>query len=142
MSRSTYYYQLKRLDLPDKYAKAKEHIKRIFERNKGRYGYRRVHIVLRQQGIALNHKTIQRLMNMMGLQGKQRRNKYRSYKGTAMSRKGNCLYSVMENFFGEIFVSVEDFKQKLEEYICYFNNERVSLALKGMSPVQYRPHST
>ena len=31
--------------------------------------------------------------------------------------------------------------RKLEEYICYFNNERVSLTLKGMSPVQYRTHS-
>ncbi|MBR7138576.1 MAG: transposase, partial [Lentisphaeria bacterium] len=50
----------------------------------------------------------------------------------SMSRKGNCLdNSVMENFFGrlktemffgETFASVEDFKQKLEEYICYFNN--------------------
>ncbi|MBE6391173.1 MAG: transposase, partial [Lentisphaerae bacterium] len=29
-----------------------------------------------------------------------------------------------------------------EEYICYFNNERVSLTLKGMSPVKYRTHST
>ena len=70
----------------------------------------------------------------------------------SMSRKGNCLdNSAMENFFGrlktemffgETFASVEDFKQKLEEYICYFNNERVSLTLKGMSPVQYRTHST
>ena len=69
----------------------------------------------------------------------------------SMSRKGNCLdNSVMENFFGrlktemffgETFASVEDFKQKLEEYICYFNNERVSLTLKGMSPVKYRTHS-
>ena len=33
------------------------------------------------------------------------------------------------------------FQQKLEEYICYFNNERVSLKLGGMSPVQYRTHS-
>ena len=57
---------------------------------------------------------------------------------------------VMENFFGRLktemfigenFSSVEDFQQKLEEYICYFNNERVSLKLKGMSPVQYRTHS-
>ncbi|MBQ7403229.1 MAG: integrase core domain-containing protein, partial [Lentisphaeria bacterium] len=63
-----------------------------------------------------------------------------------------CLdNSVMENFFGRLktemffcvtFASVEDFKHKLEEYICYFNNERVSLTLKGMSPVQYRTHST
>ena len=69
----------------------------------------------------------------------------------SMSRKGNCLdNSVMENFFGRLktemfigenFSSVEDFQQKLEEYICYFNNERVSLKLKGMSPVQYRTHS-
>ena len=44
-------------------------------------------------------------------------------------------------FIGETFSSVEDFQQKLEEYICYFNNERVSLKLKGMSPVQYRTHS-
>ena len=46
-----------------------------------------------------------------------------------------------EMFFGETFTSVEDFQQKLEEYICYFNNERVSLKLGGMSPVQYRTHS-
>ena len=69
----------------------------------------------------------------------------------SISRKGNCLdNSVMENFFGRLktemfigenFSSVEDFQQKLEEYICYFNNERVSLKLRGMSPVQYRTHS-
>ena len=69
-----------------------------------------------------------------------------------MSGKG--IYwdnSVMENFFGrlktemfigETFSSVEDFQQKIEEYICYFNNERVSLKLKGMSPGQFRIHST
>ncbi|MBE6395020.1 MAG: hypothetical protein E7044_15170, partial [Lentisphaerae bacterium] len=28
----------------------------------------------------------------------------------------------------------------LEEYICYFNNERISLTLNGMSPVEYRTH--
>ncbi|MBE6774172.1 MAG: hypothetical protein E7544_08100, partial [Ruminococcaceae bacterium] len=26
-------------------------------------------------------------------------------------------------------------------YIHYYNNERISLKLKGMSPVQYRTHS-
>ena len=258
MSRSTYYYQQKRLREPDKYREVKEQIESIFERNKGRYGYRRVHITLLQQGTLLNHKTTQKLMKSMGLKGKQRKHKYRSYKGEvgkvsanilnrqfeaqkpfeklvtdvtefhvcnekvylspvmdlfnreivahsisrspsfaqtrvmleqlfeklpkeatplmhsdqgwqyqmreyqtmlkehnitqSMSRKGNCLdNSVMENFFGRLktemfigenFTSVEDFQQKLEEYICYFNNERVSLKLKGMSPVQYRTHST
>ena len=65
----------------------------------------------------------------------------------SMSRKGNCPdNSVMENFFarlktemffGESFSSVEEFKKKLEEYICYFNNCRVSLRLGGMSPIVY-----
>ena len=77
MSRSTYYYQLKRLEKPDKYSEVKEQIKKIFEHNKGRYGYRRVHVILRQQGMTLNHKTTQRLMASMKLQGKQSRNKYR-----------------------------------------------------------------
>ncbi|MEE1238900.1 MAG: IS3 family transposase, partial [Acutalibacteraceae bacterium] len=27
------------------------------------------------------------------------------------------------------------------KYIDYYNNERISLKLKGMSPVQYRTHS-
>ncbi|MFR7855643.1 MAG: IS3 family transposase, partial [Acutalibacteraceae bacterium] len=26
-------------------------------------------------------------------------------------------------------------------YIHYYNNERISLKLKGMSPIQYRTHS-
>ena len=56
----------------------------------------------------------------------------------------------MENFFGrlktemffdETFASVGDFKQKLTEYICYSDNERVSFVLNKMSPVQYQTHS-
>ena len=31
--------------------------------------------------------------------------------------------------------------EKLKEYIHYYNNKRISLKLKGMSPVQYRAHS-
>lgn len=212
---------------------------------------------LRKAGYGINHKTTQALMRDMRLQGKQRRNKYRSYKGTvgkiadnilnrdfvsdkpfeklvtdvtefavcnqkvylspvldlfnteilsysisnspnfaqtktmmnelfkvlpkdatpllhsdqgwqyqmkeyqqmlkehnitqSMSRKGNCLdNSVMENFFGRLkiemffgeqFHSVKDFEEKLKEYICYFNTERISLKRRGMSPVQYRTHS-
>ncbi len=68
----------------------------------------------------------------------------------SMSRKGNCLdNSVMENFFGrlkvemfygETFQSVDEFIHRLREYITYYNNERISLKLKGMSPAQYRTH--
>ena len=69
----------------------------------------------------------------------------------SMSRKGNCLdNSVMENFFGRLkvemfygekFESVDEFIHTLEEYLWYYNNERKTLTLKGMSPVQYRTHS-
>ena len=69
----------------------------------------------------------------------------------SMSRKGNCMDNgIMESFFGRLkvemyygekFESPRGFIEKLEEYIYYYNNERISLKLKGMSPVQYRAHS-
>lgn len=44
-------------------------------------------------------------------------------------------------FYGEKFDSVEDFIDKLHAHIYYYNNERITLKLKGMSSVQYRTHS-
>ncbi|SHI77001.1 Integrase core domain-containing protein [Bacteroides stercorirosoris] len=65
-----------------------------------------------------------------------------------MSRKDNCLDNAMaENIFGimkseflyvEKFESVEDFVKVLEEYIEYYNNNRIKSRLKGRSPMQYR----
>lgn len=70
----------------------------------------------------------------------------------SMSRKGSCLdNAVIENFFGLLksellylqeFESMEDFKLELEKYIHYYNNDRIKTKLKGMSPVQYRTHSS
>ena len=232
-------------------------IKEIFEMNKARYGYRRILAVLRQKGYIINHKTVLKLMKSLNLQAKQKKSKYKSYKGEvgkvadnllkrnftaekpfeklttdvtefsvcnekvylspimdlynreiisysiskspnfwqtremlqglfeklpkgakpllhsdqgwqyqmrefqrmlaehniqqSMSRKGNCLdNSCMENFFGrlktemfygETFQSTDEFIRTLKEYLLYYNNERISLKLKGMSPVQYRTHS-
>ena len=36
---------------------------------------------------------------------------------------------------------VNSFIDELKRYIDYYNNERISMKLKGMSPVQYRTHS-
>ena len=44
----------------------------------------------------------------------------------------------VEMFYGEKFESVKAFIDELKRYIDYYNNERISLKLKGMSPVQYR----
>ncbi|MGN0534522.1 MAG: IS3 family transposase [Eubacterium sp.] len=257
LARSTYYYYLKHQNT-DKYRKEKQEILDIFNTNKGRYGYRRILIAMRNKGYVINHKTVLKLMNSLGLKGKQRKNdKYHSYKGTvgkvadnllkrdfyaekpfeklttdvtqfnvcdskvylspvldlfnnevvsysistspnleqiremlnglfeklpadakpifhsdqgwqyqhaeyqrlltehnitqSMSRKGNCMDNgAMENFFGRLkvemfygekFESVNAFIDELKKYIHYYNNERISLKLKGMSPVQYRTHS-
>ena len=257
LARSTFYYYLKHLDT-DKYKYEKQEIQEIYNTNKGRYGYRRITIAMRNKGYIINHKTVQKLMNNLGLKGKQSKNgKYHSYKGEvgkvadnllkrdfhstkpfeklttdvtqfnvcdekvylspvldlfnneivsysistspnleqvremlnilfeklpddampifhsdqgwqyqhaeyqrllaehniiqSMSRKGNCMDNgAMENFFGRLkvemfygekFESVNAFIDELKKYIHYYNNERISLKLKGMSPVQYRTHS-
>ncbi|HIX07433.1 MAG TPA: integrase core domain-containing protein, partial [Candidatus Borkfalkia faecipullorum] len=46
----------------------------------------------------------------------------------------------VDMFYGEKFERVDEFVHRLREYIDYCNNERISLKLKGMSPVQYRTH--
>ena len=257
MARSTFYYHLKALERTDKYEAEKKRICEIFHENNGRYGYRRITMQLHNEGIALNHKTVERLMKEIGLKCLIRKKRYRSYKGTigkiatnilnrgftaykpyqklvtdvsqitignekcflspvldlfngevlgydisdradlaqinkmlndvfaitdklpdrwgtllhsdqgwqyqhkkyqealekhgimqSMSRKGNCLdNSVMENFFGLMksellyanqYKSMEHFKKDLKEYIEWYNNKRIKMRLKGMSPVQYR----
>ena len=69
-----------------------------------------------------------------------------------MSRRGNCLdNAVMESFFGTLkselyylqkWQSIEQLKNAIAKYINYYNNERIKLKLKGLSPVQYRTQFT
>ena len=66
----------------------------------------------------------------------------------SMSRKATCLDNcVIETFFGRLkseffhgekFQTVDEFIYRLEEYLYYWNNERITLKLNGMTPVQYR----
>jgi Transposase and inactivated derivatives len=257
LPRSTFYYHIKKVKQPDKYSDVKHRITEIYHNHKGRYGYRRITLELRRNGITINHKTIQRLMKTLGLKSIVRVKKYRSYRGEvgkvapnilnrnfetnkpntkwvtdvtvfsllgqkvflspildlyngeivsyeimakpafsmvarmvetaaaklgikdkpllhsdqgwqyqmkqyqhllqkhniiqSMSRRGNCLdNAVMENFFGilkseffydEKFDSMTHFIGKLHEYIYYYNNDRIKVKLKGLSPVEYRTHS-
>ena len=56
-----------------------------------------------------------------------------------MSRKGNCLdNSPMENFFGNTFKSFNELKNTIEEYIRYYNEDRIKAKLGYLSPVEYR----
>ena len=256
MVRSTYYYYEKRSQVIDKYKEVKDLIKQIYNHHKGRLGYRRITLLIKQKGILINHKTVLRLMKILGLKSLIRIKKYRSYKGEqgkiapnilqrnfksekpnqkwatdvtefnvsgkklylspiidlfngeiisydlserpnfkqvtnmlkksfqrisndtnlilhsdqgwqyqmkryhqllkekglvqSMSRKGNCLdNAVIENFFGILkselfyimkFKDINHLKKEIIEYIKYYNNERIKLNLKGMSPIQYRAH--
>lgn len=81
LPRSTYYYYVSRAKEPDKYAGIKEKITQIYHENQGRYGYRRITLELHNRGCQINHKTVQRLMKLLGLKCMVRIKKYRSYKG-------------------------------------------------------------
>ena len=71
----------------------------------------------------------------------------------SMSRKGNCYDNcIMETFFGRLktemyygyekcYDSFESFSKAVEEYIHYYNNERIQKKTKWMPPVKYRQAS-
>ena len=261
LARSTYYYHLKQLDKPDKDQELKAEIQSIFIEHKGNYGYRRIHLELRNRGYLVNHKRVQRLMKVLNLQAKMRqKRKYSSHKGdvgkkaenliqrqfegsktmekcytdvtefaipastqklylspvldgfnseiiaynlstspnleqvktmleqaftekryentilhsdqgwqyqhdsyhrfleskgiqASMSRKGNSPDNgMMESFFGILksemfygheknFKSLNQLEQAIIDYIDYYNNKRIKVKLKGLSPVQYRTKS-
>ncbi|WP_162800873.1 IS3 family transposase, partial [Chryseobacterium sp. KLBC 52] len=58
MARSSFYYHQKALDKKDKYGEIKTLIKQIYHRHKGRFGYRRITLIMKQQEIVINHKTV------------------------------------------------------------------------------------
>ena len=258
---STYYYQLKQLDRVDKDQELKTEIQAIYNDHKGNYGYRRIHLELRNRGYMVNHKKVQRLMKILGLTARiRRKRKYSSYQGEigkkaenliqrqfeaskpmekcytdvtefaipnstqklylssvldgynseiiayhlstspnleqvktmleqaftekhyektilhsdqgwqyqhdsyhrfleskgiqpSMSRKGNSPDNgMMESFFGipksemfygyeKTFQSLKQLEQAIVDYIDYYNNKRIKVKLKGLSPVQYRTKS-
>ncbi|HYK75762.1 MAG TPA: IS3 family transposase [Daejeonella sp.] len=256
MARSSYYYHLKTKSIPRKHDAAEDQIKKIYHRHKGRYGYRRITLEMKNEGCLINHKTVFKLMGTLGLKSLIRKKIYRSYQGEvgriapnllqrdfssaqpgqkwatditefkvkdkklylspiielfngeiisykisespnfkqvsdmlgdafkkistpqklilhsdqgwqyqmreyqlmlkkkgirqSMSRKGNCLdNAVIENFFGIIkselfylkkYSDIKELKKDIEEYIKYYNNDRIKLNLKGMSPIKYRAH--
>ena len=69
----------------------------------------------------------------------------------------SCKYNspdngMMEYFFGILksemfygyeksFQSLEDLEKAIVNYIDYYNNKRIKVKLKGLSPVQYRTKS-
>ena len=85
LPRSVFYYWQARRQQPDVDRHTKARIQAVFHDHKARYGYRRVTLELQRQGLPINHKKVQRLMQDMDLRAKVRRRRYVSYRGE-MSR--------------------------------------------------------
>jgi len=96
LARSTFYYQMKLLEAGDKDAGLKARILKIYQRHKGRYGYRRITAALRSTGETVNHKAVQRLMQSLGVKSLIRCKKYRSYRGPGHVSIPNVLQRQFE----------------------------------------------
>ena len=92
------------------------------------------------QGWQYQHDSYHRFLESKGIQA-------------SMSRKGNSPDNgMMESFFGILksevfygyeknFKSLNQLEQAIIDYIDYYNNKRITVKLKGLSPVQYRTKS-
>ena len=97
LARPTYYYQLKQLGQPDKDKELKDGIQAIYSEHKGNYGYRRIHLELRNRGFVVNHKKVQRLMKVLGLTARiRRKRKYSSYQGEIGKKADNLIQRQFE----------------------------------------------
>ncbi|VPD63978.1 IS3-Spn1, transposase [Streptococcus pneumoniae] len=92
------------------------------------------------QGWQYQHDSYHRFLESKGIQA-------------SMSCKGNSPDNgMMESFFGILksemfygyeksFQSFKQLEQAIVDYIDYYNNKRIKVKLKGLSPVQYRTKS-
>ena len=66
--------------------------------------------------------------------------------------KPNMMTSLMENFFGILknemyygheydFKTIDELKKAIEDYIKWYNEERINIKRKGLSPLAYRQQS-
>ena len=136
IARSTYYYHVKRNSVLNKHAGAKKEIRKIYDGHKGRYGYRRITLEMRNRGHAINHKTVLKLMCTLGLKSLIRRKKYVSYKGDTNEAAPNLFE---QDFRAEkpclkwatdiTEFKVKDRKVYLSPIIELFNGEIISYNL-------------
>lgn len=94
VARSTYYYH-EQSEQKDKHSTLKVLIKRVYDKHRGRYGYRRITDELRKKGHIINHKTVLKIMKTLGLKSLIRRKKYKSYKG----EQGKIAPNILERAF-------------------------------------------
>lgn len=136
MARSSFYYYQKQLQSTDKYQEVKALIRSTYHKHKGRLGYRRITIIIRQSGFVINYKTVLRLMKCLGLKSVIRVKKYKSYKGEQGKIAPNVLNRAFkakqpnEKWATDITeFNVSGKKLYLSPVIDLFNQEIVSYEL-------------
>jgi len=136
MARATFYYNLKRLGKTDGKDAVRRQIQRIYSKHHGRYGYRRITAQLRNEGIGINHKTVQKLMQEMQLKAKRRKQHYHSYKGDIGKVAPNLIDRDFvatrpnQKWTTDITqVNIQDKKLYLSPILDMFNGEIISYSI-------------
>lgn len=91
LARSSFYYQQKAVQASDKHCDLKTMIREIFDRHRGRYGYRRITAELKRQDSGVNHKTVQKLMAGMQLKSLVRPKRFKAFEGASSETAPNHL---------------------------------------------------
>jgi putative transposase len=135
-ARSSYYYHVKTSSVLNKHEGAKKEINKIYNDHKGRYGYRRITLEMKNRGNVINHKTVSKLMSGLGLKSLIRRKRYISYKGDTNEAAPNLF---KQDFKAEkpcmkwatdvTEFKVKDKKVYLSPIIELFNGEIISYNL-------------
>ena len=101
MAKSSYCYQQKQIKKENKIVKIKERIKILFFENHKRYGYRRIHLLLKREGIIISEKIVRSIMKEENLIVRIiRQKKYSSYLGEispAVPNEINAIVLLKEN---------------------------------------------
>ncbi len=92
LPRSSYFYQMSKMNQPDKYVEVRTLIKNIFQESRDCYGYRRIWKKLQQQGIILSEKIVRMLMKEDSLRVCfVKKRKYNSYQGEISPEVENVI---------------------------------------------------
>lgn len=92
LAKSSYFYQIKAMRTEHQDLELIEKIRDIFSKNYSCYGYRRIWLALKQEGIIVSEKVVRRIMkqeNLIALRPKRR--KYNSYAGEITPEVPNLL---------------------------------------------------
>ncbi|HFZ6436794.1 TPA: IS3-like element IS861 family transposase [Streptococcus agalactiae] len=137
IARATYYYQLKKLNKPNKDKAIKSDIQSIYDEHRGNYGYRRIYLELRNRSFVINHKRVQGLMKSMGLTARiRRKRKYASYKGEVGKKADNLIQRQFEGSkpYEKCYTDVTEFalpegKLYLSPVLDGYNSEIIDFTL-------------